>query len=229
MLYSPIHPWRARLLGSGMFLAVALLTVGCEQALDPAPIVPEKLDPEESFARVLAQLKLKFRGFDDVSSLSAGGGGSRRVKFSYVVHDVSGEVNMPTDADSSGITAQVSVHTSTSYEPLDPYVDSRTVAPSAVNTTDDKTAATSTSTDGVEITAVDRMAGQRANARVEEEIRDRVRSAVDKSLSELGGEKTEVFDFAFKDGRWVLTTVDVKESDRIVIEGALVYQRVPMQ
>jgi len=203
-----------------MFLVAALLAVGCEQA--PVPVVPKKIDPKASFARVLAQLKDKFHGFDDISLLSAGDGVSRRVKFSYVVDDVSGEVTMRDDSDSAGITARVSVRTSTSFTPLDPYIDSGSAAPSAGDTASSK--GTTEAIDGVDTAAADRLAAKRANARVEEEIQQRVRVALDDSFSKLGGEKTDVYDFAFESGRWVLTTEGVEESKRLVIDDALTFQ-----
>ena len=199
-----------------------MLAIGCEQAPAPAPVVPKKIDPKASFARVLAQLKDKFQDFDDISSLSMNNGVSRRVKFSYVVHDVSGEVKVPDNSDSAGITARVSVRTSTSFTPLDPYIDSGSAASSARGTVSSK--GTTEAIDGVDTAAADRLAAKRANARVEEEIQERVRVALDASFSKLGGEKTDVYDFAFENGRWVLTTDGVEKSKRLVIDDALAFQ-----
>ena len=213
-----IRRWRANRLASGALAAIVLMAGGCQKAEKPAPVVPKVADPHETFGRILEQLKLRFRSFEEVF----GNNSVRRVKFSYTVHDVTGQVNTPEDPASERLTAQVSVHTSTRYTPLDLLANEEITAPTAEDSRADNNPATAT--DANNDSNINLLRRNRAFQTSEEQMKDRIRIAVNASLSQRGEERTDVYEFAFDDGRWVLTSQDTSELSRSIIEKVLMQQ-----
>ena len=214
--------WQANRLASGVLVALVVIAGGCQESAKPAPVVPKVVDPNETFDGILEQLKLNFSSFDEVLSLNLGNSKVRRVKFSYIVHEVTGQVNTPEDPTSERLTAQVSVHTSTRYTPLDPLTDEEETAPTAEDsrTYENAAIATDANNDGT----IDLLRRKRAFQTSEEQMKERIRIAVDMSLSQRGGERTDVYEFAYEGGRWVLTSKEASEPGRSIIEKVLSQQ-----
>ena len=209
-MFRQIRRWQANRLASGVLVALVLMAGGCQESAKPAPILPEVVDPHEAFDGILEKLKLNFRSFDEIF----GNKKVRRVKFSYTVHEVTGQVNTPEDPTSERLTAQVSVHSSTRYTPLDPLTDEEEATLTAKDPTTDK------NNDG----SVNLLRRNRAFQISEEHMKERIRIAVDASLSQRGSERTDVYEFAYEGGRWVLTSKEVSESARRIIEKVLTQQ-----